>query len=225
MLLYGMFPKSIEISPGVRVGSDVVGAGNASFGGLNSVGSGTAIYGEAVQIGKGTTIGHACTLNGPLSIGSYTQLGSCIGVFGAEHPTDVAVPNVNANFIRGEVRRLVAPDPVVIGHGCWIGHGAVILSGSSIGNGAVIGAGSVVKGDIPPYAIAAGSPARVTRHRIPVDFAESLDALAWWNLTAEEMYKHKQLFLLSSVDSPAEFQLALEDALGVPQSQSAPGML
>jgi len=41
----------------------------------------------------------------------------------------------------------------------------VILPGCSIGAGAVIGAGSVVTGDVPPYAIVAGAPARVIGQR------------------------------------------------------------
>ena len=52
-----------------------------------------------------------------------------------------------------------------IGHDVLIGAGAVILPGCNIGTGAVIGAGSVVTRDVPPYAIVAGSPARVIGQR------------------------------------------------------------
>jgi maltose O-acetyltransferase len=52
-----------------------------------------------------------------------------------------------------------------IGHDVLIGAGAVILPGCSIGTGAVIGAGSVVTRDVAPYAIVAGSPARVIGQR------------------------------------------------------------
>lgn len=47
----------------------------------------------------------------------------------------------------------------------WIGCNAIILKGVTIGTGAVIGAGSIVTSDIPPYAIAVGSPARVVKYR------------------------------------------------------------
>ena len=54
---------------------------------------------------------------------------------------------------------------VVIEDDVWIGTRAIVLGGVTIGRGAVIGAGAVVTKSIPPYAIAAGSPARVLRYR------------------------------------------------------------
>lgn len=52
---------------------------------------------------------------------------------------------------------------VVIGKNAWIGDGAVIAPGAIIGEGAVIGANSVVLGEIAPYTVAAGAPARCIR--------------------------------------------------------------
>lgn len=46
--------------------------------------------------------------------------------------------------------------------GASIGANATILPGRTIGQSAMVGAGAVVTHDIPPYAIAVGSPARVT---------------------------------------------------------------
>lgn len=54
---------------------------------------------------------------------------------------------------------------VVIGPDCWIGTKSVITAGVTLGEGCVIGAGSVVTRDVPPYAIAAGIPAKVIRMR------------------------------------------------------------
>lgn len=42
----------------------------------------------------------------------------------------------------------------------FVGAGAVILMGVTIGDGAVIGAGAVVTGDVAPYTVVAGVPAR-----------------------------------------------------------------
>ncbi len=70
---------------------------------------------------------------------------------------------------------------VTIGNDVWIGTNSLVLSGTTIGDGAVIGAGSVVRGRIPPYAIAVGSPCRVVMHRFKPDVISSLLALRWWD--------------------------------------------
>lgn len=53
--------------------------------------------------------------------------------------------------------------PTRIGKGVWLGQNVCVLAGSEIGERSVIGAGSIVKGVIPPYSIAVGSPARVVK--------------------------------------------------------------
>lgn len=52
---------------------------------------------------------------------------------------------------------------VTIEEGVWIGNNVVILPHVTIGKKSIIGAGSVVTKTIPPYAIAAGNPARVIK--------------------------------------------------------------
>lgn len=47
----------------------------------------------------------------------------------------------------------------------WIGTRVLILGGVTIGEGTIIQAGSVVVNDIPKYAIAGGSPAKVFKYR------------------------------------------------------------
>ena len=53
--------------------------------------------------------------------------------------------------------------PIHVGDDVWIGAGAVILPGVTIGRGAIIGAGAVVTGDVAPFAVVAGVPARTLR--------------------------------------------------------------
>jgi len=57
----------------------------------------------------------------------------------------------------------VVTAPVKISNKAWIGVRAVVLKGVSIGEGAVVGAGSIVTGDVPPWTIVAGNPARIIR--------------------------------------------------------------
>lgn len=55
--------------------------------------------------------------------------------------------------------------PVVIDDDVWVGSGAIILKGVHVGRGAIIAAGAVVTGNVQPYSIVAGVPARFMRFR------------------------------------------------------------
>lgn len=68
-----------------------------------------------------------------------------------------------------------------IGHDVWIGHGALILPGARIGSGAIIGAGAVVAGEVAPYTIVAGNPARVIRRRFSAGEVARLLEIGWWD--------------------------------------------
>jgi acetyltransferase-like isoleucine patch superfamily enzyme len=57
----------------------------------------------------------------------------------------------------------VSKGPTRIGANVWCGANVVITGGVTVGERCVIGANSVVTTDIPPFSIAAGSPARVLR--------------------------------------------------------------
>lgn len=48
-----------------------------------------------------------------------------------------------------------------VNEGASLGAGAVILAGITIGEFCMVGAGSIVTRNLPPYALAVGSPARV----------------------------------------------------------------
>lgn len=77
----------------------------------------------------------------------------------------------NVSFIGGsqDHRHKDLPDiggDILIQEHVWIGCNVTILPGITIGEGAVIGAGSVVTRDVPPYTVAAGSPARVIKSRV-----------------------------------------------------------
>ena len=57
--------------------------------------------------------------------------------------------------------------PVRIGRDAWVGMGCIILPGVTIGEGAIVGAGALVTKDVPPFAVAVGSPAQVIKYRFP----------------------------------------------------------
>jgi virginiamycin A acetyltransferase len=74
-----------------------------------------------------------------------------------------------------------------VGNDVWIGYGATILPGVTVGDGAVIGSLSVVTGDVPPYAIVGGNPARVIRHRFDDATIARLLELRWWDWDIERI--------------------------------------
>jgi acetyltransferase-like isoleucine patch superfamily enzyme len=53
--------------------------------------------------------------------------------------------------------------PIYIEDNVWIATRATILKGVRIGKGSVIAAGAIVTKDVPPYCVAAGTPARVIK--------------------------------------------------------------
>jgi acetyltransferase-like isoleucine patch superfamily enzyme len=70
----------------------------------------------------------------------------------------------------GDVRRPIMAQggwtgKVVVEDDVYLGMGVRLLAGVTVGQGAVVGAGAVVRRSLPPYAVAAGVPARVLRDR------------------------------------------------------------
>lgn len=74
---------------------------------------------------------------------------------------------------------------LVIGHDVWLGYRATLLAGVTVGSGAVVAADSVVTHDVPPYAVVAGNPARIIRHRLSEADCERMLKLAWWDWPVE----------------------------------------
>ena len=68
-----------------------------------------------------------------------------------------------------------------IGSDVWIASGANILRKVKVGDGAVIGAGAVVTKDVPPYAIVAGTPAKVVKYRFDDETIAGLLKIKWWD--------------------------------------------
>ncbi len=120
-----------------------------------------------------------------LDVGKYCMFapGSII-LLGGEHPTShVTCYPLRVRLLRSKIvnEDSTSKGDVIIGNDVWIGADAIVLSGIRIGDGAIIGAGAVVTHDVPPYAIAAGNPARIIRLRFPEEQIQKLLQIAWWN--------------------------------------------
>lgn len=112
-----------------------------------------------ITLGNRIYVGRYCVLSSDtgITIGDNTMLAEFVSVIDANH-------SIIKNGVPIRDQDLDAL-PVMIGHDVWIGRGCAILKGVTIGDGAVIGSNSVVNRDIPAYAVACGSPARVIKYR------------------------------------------------------------
>ena len=114
-----------------------------------------------VTIGPGAVINSGCVLytGHGIRIGANALLGANCTLAPCNHAVaDPDRPIRSQGFMpsRGGID---------IGADVWIGANTVLLDGARIGDGAVIGAGSLVRGSLPPFCIAYGTPARVTGWR------------------------------------------------------------
>ena len=76
---------------------------------------------------------------------------------------------------------------IVIGSDVWIGYEAVIPSGVRIGDGAIVAARAVVAGDVEPYTIVGGVPAKPIRKRFTPETIHRLERLRWWDWPREKL--------------------------------------
>ena len=107
-------------------------------------------------------IGNFCTIQVNGRIGRYTMLANNVGIIGKlDHDfREIGKPIRYAKWIGNRDDLDELDSEVNIGQDVWIGYGAIILSDVTIGQGAIIAAGSVVTGNIDPYSIVAGVPAK-----------------------------------------------------------------
>lgn len=130
------------------------------FGAGSRVSFGTRILEpNRISVGARTMIPNSSVIDGRggLEIGDDCLIGFENVIVTATHAFDRTDCAINAQGM--------AQAPVRIGDDVWTGCRVIITPGVTIGSHAIIGAGSVVTRDIPEWAIAAGSPARVLRDR------------------------------------------------------------
>ncbi len=155
------------------------------------------------QIERGTVIGHDARINGPASIrgegrasiGPYCALGRRVTILTENHATNL--PNMQFALHRRlglPSQSLVVAADVEIGPACWIGDGVTVLPGVSIGAGAVVAAGAVVSGDVAPFTIVGGVPAREIRSRCPAPVAQVLLDSGWWDWPADRIERNLEFF-------------------------------
>lgn len=149
------------------------------------------------RIGDGVYIGDRSTILNVSEIGNYASISHNVIIGVENHRLDALSTNPffyvkDKGWITKD-NRLNAP-PTKIEADVLISADCVILSGITLGVGCVIGANSFVNKNVPPYAIVAGSPAKVIKYRFDEATIEELLASKWWEMNMEELKKYEAYF-------------------------------
>ena len=135
------------------------------------IGEGFICFNSNSSVSKNTYIGKHVRFNGVIiseggkvTIGDYSRFANGVEIIARNHNYDFGkeIPYDETHIHKD----------IEIGDFVWVGAHAIILPGTKIGEGAIIQAGAVVHGEIPPYAIAGGNPAKVFKYRDKEHFLE-----------------------------------------------------
>lgn len=134
---------------------------------------------QRMSIGNGVRIDPFCVLSpgSNLVIGDHVHIAAQCVLMGAAAISlgdfaglshGVKILSASDDFVGGSLIGPTVPDayrtvdarPVRLERHVVIGAGGLVLPGSVLGEGATVGSLSLVKGDVAPWTVSAGSPAR-----------------------------------------------------------------
>lgn len=126
-----------------------------------------------------------------LKIGNYCSIAPEVAfILCSDHYTDHISSFPFKVKICGEKWEAISKGDIVVDDDVWIGYGSIILSGVHIGQGAIVAAGSVVSKDVAPYAIVAGTPAKVIKYRFDEKMIEKLMKIDYAKLDEKLIKEH-----------------------------------
>ena len=106
-----------------------------------------------LRVGRHSFVGRAILhLHQSITIGQRVVVNDGVTILTASHDVD------STTFKSTSA-------PVMIEDYAWIATGACIMPGVTIGRAAVVGAFAVVTRSVDPFAVVAGNPAKVVKHR------------------------------------------------------------
>lgn len=148
--------------------------------------------GDYSYLSGNAIVSHTC-------IGKFCSIGPNFFCGWGVHPTEgISTSPVfyssKARFTFSKEDKIDEHPRITIGNDVFIGANVTVLEGVTIGDGAVIGAGAVVSKDIPPYAIAVGSPIEIKKYRFGEARIEQLERIAWWNFDEEHLKEVEKMF-------------------------------
>ncbi len=130
-----------------------------------------ALCGGKISVGKHCYIGNRTKIGAKdfVKIDDYVIISDEVTIMdNNNHPTSPELRmkmSLSGDFY-GDLWtwRYADSKPVTIEKNVWIGKRAVILKGVTIGKGSIVAENAVVTKDVPPFAIAAGNPAKVVKY-------------------------------------------------------------
>lgn len=146
----GLSREGVTLGDGVSIGPYCI---IEATGVITNLGAGCRV-GDRSALGSFSFVGAA----GGVQIGSDVIMGNRVSFHSENHRFD----DLDRPIREQGVTRL----GITIGDDCWVGANVAFLDGAQVGKGSVIAAGSVVRGEIPPFSVAAGVPAKVIRSRL-----------------------------------------------------------
>ena len=116
-----------------------------------------------IHLGRNVQFGMYCDVATDVTFGNNVLVAGFVRIIGKhDHTFDIPGKTIWESE-RGRNGMTYIRDDV------WIGNGAIVIGGLTVGEGAVIAAGAVVTGDVPPYEIWGGVPARKIGDRFTGD--------------------------------------------------------
>jgi len=176
--------NSSRLGSHVRLLEDTTVA-NCELGDYVSIGPNCVL--TECELGSYTYTALGCRIS-TTRIGRFCSVGPELLCGFGDHPTHLLTSSPVFYSTLGQCGTTFATEdaveestPIRIGNDVWIGARVFVRNGVTIGDGAIVAAGAVVVGDVPPYSVVGGVPAKVVRMRFDESTVEGLLDLRWWD--------------------------------------------
>ncbi len=116
-----------------------------------------------IELRDHVNLGYNCVIfsSGRVVLEDYALLAAyCYVVGGGEYDLEYTGKPIALQPVPSE-------KGIILEANCWLGASVLVLDGSKIGHDSAIGASSLVNGEIPPFSVAVGVPAKVRKTRAP----------------------------------------------------------
>ena len=200
-------PKKVQVDPTQNVSETAI-LDNVRLGRYNVISKQSHLIN--VEIGDYSYLaGFNALMN--VSIGKFCSIAQGVTIGPGRHPASVFVSTSPVFFstVRqcgtsfADTSYFSETGKVVIGNDVWIGLNAVILDDVVIGDGAIVAAGAIVTGNVAPYSIVGGMPAKLIRYRFDENQIAFLTRDQWWNKDERWLREHFKKF--HNIDMYREF--------------------